>query len=37
MAKVHDSYAEVITDSDVEVVYNALVNSLRAEWNLVSC
>jgi predicted dehydrogenase len=31
--KVHQTYAEVIDDPDVEVVYNALVNSLHAQWN----
>lgn len=31
--KVHQTYAEVIEDPEVEVVYNALVNSLHAQWN----
>ena len=31
--KVHQTYAEVIDDPEVEVVYNALVNSLHATWN----
>jgi predicted dehydrogenase len=31
--KVHQTYAEVIDDSEVDVVYNALVNSLHAHWN----
>jgi hypothetical protein len=31
--KVHQTYAEVIDDPGVEVVYNALVNSLHAQWN----
>jgi predicted dehydrogenase len=31
--KVHTTYAEVIDDPEVEVVYNALVNSLHAQWN----
>jgi predicted dehydrogenase len=30
---VHQTYAEVIDEPDVEVVYNALVNSLHAPWN----
>jgi predicted dehydrogenase len=30
---VHQTYAEVIDDPEVEVVYNALVNSLHAKWN----
>ena len=30
---VHQTYAEVIDDPEVEVVYNALVNSLHAQWN----
>jgi len=32
--KVHATYADVIDDPEVEVVYNALVNSLHAKWNL---
>ena len=31
--RVHQTYAEVIDDPEVEVVYNALVNSLHAKWN----
>ena len=31
--RVHQTYAEVIDDPAVEVVYNALVNSLHAKWN----
>jgi predicted dehydrogenase len=31
--KVHTTYAEVIDDPEVEVVYNALVNSLHGQWN----
>lgn len=31
--KVYQTYAEVIDDPEVEVVYNALVNSLHARWN----
>ena len=31
--RVHQTYAEVIDDPEVEVVYNALVNSLHAQWN----
>jgi predicted dehydrogenase len=31
--RVHQTYAEVIDDPEVEVVYNALVNSLHARWN----
>jgi predicted dehydrogenase len=30
---VHQTYAEVIDDPEVEVVYNALVSSLHAKWN----
>ena len=30
---MHQTYAEVIDDPEVEVVYNALVNSLHAKWN----
>jgi predicted dehydrogenase len=32
--KVHQTYADVIDDPEVGVVYNALVNSLHAKWNL---
>jgi predicted dehydrogenase len=31
--RVHQTYAEVIDDPEVEVVYNALVNSLHGKWN----
>ena len=31
---VHDGYADVIADPDVDLVYNALVNSLHTKWNL---
>ena len=31
--KVHQTYAEVIDDPEVKVVYNALVNSPHAQWN----
>jgi predicted dehydrogenase len=31
--KVHQTYADVVDDPEVEVVYNALVNSLHAQWN----
>jgi predicted homoserine dehydrogenase-like protein len=31
--KVHQTYAEVIDDPAVEVVYDALVNPLHAQWN----
>jgi predicted dehydrogenase len=30
---VHQTYAELIDDPEVDVVYNALVNSLHAHWN----
>ena len=36
VAKVHDTYQDVIDDPDVEVVYNALVNSLHARWNVAA-
>ncbi len=31
--RVHDSYADVIDDPEVEAVYNPLANSLHAPWN----
>ncbi len=36
IATVHDSYADVIDDPGVDLVYNALVNSLHARWNLAA-
>jgi predicted dehydrogenase len=36
IATVHDSYADVIADPDVDLVYNALVNSLHARWNVAA-
>jgi predicted dehydrogenase len=33
---VHDSYAGVIADPDVDLVYNALVNSQHAQWNIAA-
>jgi predicted dehydrogenase len=36
ITRVHDGYAEVITDPDVDLVYNALVNSLHAHWNIAA-
>ncbi|GIF00970.1 Gfo/Idh/MocA family oxidoreductase [Paractinoplanes rishiriensis] len=34
--KVHDTYAGVLADPEVDVVYNALVNSEHARWNLAA-
>ena len=31
--RVHESYADVIADPEVEAIYNPLVNSLHAPWN----
>ncbi|MDQ4053725.1 MAG: Gfo/Idh/MocA family oxidoreductase [Actinomycetota bacterium] len=36
VAKVHDSYADLIEDPDVDVVYNALINSLHMPWNIAA-
>ena len=36
IARVHDSYASLIADPDVDLVYNALVNSLHAQWNVAA-
>jgi len=36
IATVHDSYAGVIDDPGVDLVYNALVNSLHARWNIAA-
>lgn len=34
--RVLDSYADVLTDPEVEVVYNPLPNSLHGPWNLAA-
>jgi predicted dehydrogenase len=34
--RVHDGYAGVIEDPDVEVVYNPLANGLHGPWNLAA-
>ena len=36
ISTVHDSYAGVIADPDVDLVYNALVNSQHARWNIAA-
>jgi predicted dehydrogenase len=36
ITKVYDCYADVIADPDVDLVYNALVNSLHARWNIAA-
>ncbi len=36
IVRVHDSYASLIADPDVDLVYNGLVNSLHAQWNLAA-
>lgn len=36
IATVHDSYAGVIADPGVDLVYHALVNSLHARWNIAA-
>ena len=34
--RVHGSYADVISDPEVEAIYNPLANGLHAEWNLAA-
>nr|WSZ94631.1 Gfo/Idh/MocA family oxidoreductase [Streptomyces sp. NBC_00857] len=34
--RVADSYAELVADPDIEVVYNPLANSLHGPWNLAA-
>src|SRR2546428_476155 len=34
--RVLDSYTDVITDPEVEVVYNPLANALHGPWNLAA-
>jgi predicted dehydrogenase len=34
--RVLDSYADVVTDPEVDVVYNPLTNALHAPWNLAA-
>jgi predicted dehydrogenase len=34
--RVHQTYADVISDPDVEAIYNPLANGLHAEWNLAA-
>ncbi|MEU4422198.1 Gfo/Idh/MocA family oxidoreductase [Actinoplanes sp. NPDC024001] len=36
ITRVHDTYADVIADPDVDLIYNPLVNSLHAQWNLAA-
>jgi predicted dehydrogenase len=36
IATVHDTYADLIADPGVDLVYNALVNSLHARWNIAA-
>lgn len=34
--RVHQTYADVISDPEVEAIYNPLANGLHAEWNLAA-
>jgi predicted dehydrogenase len=36
IGRVHATYADVVADPDVGLVYNALVNSAHIEWNLAA-
>jgi predicted dehydrogenase len=36
ITKVHDTYADLIAAPDVDLVYNALVNSVHAQWNIAA-
>jgi predicted dehydrogenase len=36
VARVHGSYAELLADPEVEVVYNPLANGLHGPWNLAA-
>ena len=36
IARVHDTYAGVLADPGVDLVYNALVNSEHARWNIAA-
>jgi predicted dehydrogenase len=33
---VHDTYADLLADPGIDVVYNGLVNSLHARWNIAA-
>ncbi len=36
IAGVHDSYADLIADPEIDVVYNPLANALHAPWNIAA-
>jgi predicted dehydrogenase len=36
IAKVHDSYAELIADTAIDAIYNPLPNGLHAEWSIAA-
>ena len=36
ITQVYDSYADLIADPDIDVVYNALINSEHARWNIAA-
>lgn len=36
IATVHDSYADLVADPQVDLVYDALVNSLHTTWNVAA-
>jgi predicted dehydrogenase len=36
IAKVHDSYADLVADPDIDAIYNPLPNGLHGEWTIAA-